>query len=148
MSPAVRRAARLLAGVVLVGQLAAPVAAHAGKVPKACPPPIGPATKLNLTVAAGKGSIAVSWTAPPLEVSRIKRWRIAAVDSSGSAQQTAVTWQTVKAGTTCKTVKTTLKGLTSGHVYEVWLEVVAASSAWDGSTVNRMVGRASGVQVG
>jgi hypothetical protein len=138
----------LLAGAVLVGLLTVPVPADAAKVPKACPPPIGPATSLRLTATPGKGTIAVSWTAPPVEVSRIKRWRIAAVDTAAGVQDTAATWQTVKAGRTCRTVRTTLKGLTSSHTYEVWLEVVTASSAWDGSTVDRMVGRAAGIQVG
>ena len=146
MSRVVRRAVLWLAAAALSGLLT-PGPATAGKVPKACPAPISPTTSVPLSVTSSTSGITVSWTVPPVEVSRIRRWRIAAVDSAGGAASSP-TWKTVKAGTSCGTARTSLTGLSSGHSYEVWLEVVTASSAWDGSTVNRLVGRTSGVAVG
>lgn len=103
-----------------------------------CPPPLGPASTIRLTVTPGVGSAVVSWAAPLSRDSDIRGWLVAAVRED-QPTQAPVRWQKVTAGAGCRTLTTRLTGLARGHVHDIWLEAVVGN-AETGAPQPRQVG--------
>jgi hypothetical protein len=83
---------------------------------------------IPLTVTPGAGSLTVTW---PRQYE--SGYRVAAVPQPlvpGGQQE--YTWQTVPAGTGC-TVTATIRGLTSGTAYVVWLDAPDTGHERDGA---------------
>lgn len=105
---------------------------------------LGPGTSVALTVTPGRGRLRLSWQQPS-DWSGITGWQVATV--ARPSQATPVTWRAVKAGAACATVTVTLRGLTSGTAYEVWLEADSPDYTIPGIVVTRLVARTTGVTV-
>lgn len=110
-----------------------------------CPPPLGPASTIHLTVTPGVGSALVSWPAPLSRDSAIRGWLLAAVREDQQSPA-PVRWQKVAAGAGCRTLTTRLTGLASGHAYTVWLEAVVRG-ADTGAPLQRQVGAEPAVTI-
>lgn len=108
-----------------------------------CSPRLGPATGIPVAATAGTGAITARWT--DLNDPSVLLYRLAAVPNSGSP----TTWVTVAATHSCKSLSTTVTGLTKGTNYEIWLDAVHTDTTYGISNVTRetMVGRSLAVTV-
>jgi hypothetical protein len=111
---------------------------HLGSAAPGCPADwSGDAVDIPLTVTVGTGSVTVTW---PRQ--RDSSYRITAVPQNLVAGgQPAPVWTPVAAGSGC-TVTSTIRGLTSGKPYIVWLDAPAAGFQLDG-TANPRSGRSA-----
>ncbi|WP_436528514.1 fibronectin type III domain-containing protein [Actinoplanes sp. HUAS TT8] len=108
-----------------------------------CSPMLGPATAIPVTATAGTGSMTAHWT--DLSDPSVLTYRIAAIPNYGAP----TTWLTVAATHTCKTLTTTITGLSKGMNYEIWVDAVHTDTTYGTSNITRetMIGRSLAVTV-
>jgi hypothetical protein len=98
---------------------------------------------IPVTVTSGPGSLTVTWP----RYGSSSTYRIAAVPQELVAgDQPSVVWQPVPGGTGC-TVSGTIRGLTAGRPYVVWLDAPGTGFLRDGSR-NPYSGRSGVVRPG
>lgn len=100
----------------------------------------------GLDVRAGAGSATVSWfnTGDPGLLS----YRVAAVPQRlQEGQQAPVDWRSIPAGAGCRTMTSTISGLTRGASYVFWLDAVSTRLIGDG-TRDSAIARSGVVVVG
>ncbi len=83
-----------------------------------CAPMLGPATSIPVTATAGIGTVTAHFN--DLSDPSVLLYRVAAIPDSGSPTG----WTTVAATHTCKTLSTTITGLTKGKHYQIWVDAV------------------------
>ncbi|HEX8630738.1 MAG TPA: fibronectin type III domain-containing protein [Catenuloplanes sp.] len=124
----------------------APAQEPPATAPPACSGTSRPGQLNGLTVVPGAGSATVSWyhAGDPAVV----RYRLAAVPQKLAAgSQSPLDWRDVPTGAPCRTVTSTITGLTPGAPYIFWLDAVSTARVGAGDR-DIAVGRSGVVTVG